>query len=266
VSSTRTSDALPLAPLLSRPVLISGAALTLGTVLAWIWLSSNAMPAHDMSPNAAGMSGMSATVQPWSGDYLLAAFTMWVLMMVAMMLPSAAPMILLHGRIDRGTVSQRARDTYLFVACYLTVWVLFSAAATVAQAAMIDGRVLTSGHLVVRDKYLAAGLLLAAGLWQLTRAKAACLEQCQSPLQFVLRYWKPGPVGAVRLGIRHGLFCLGCCWSLMLVLFVGGVMNLAWIAGLALVVFIEKIAPPAWRADRWLAGLLISAAVATVLI
>ena len=100
----------------------------------------------------------------------------------------------------------------------------------------------------------------------MTHAKAACLEQCQSPLQFVLRYWKPGAIGAVRLGTRHGLFCLGCCWSLMLLLFVGGVMNLAWIAGLALVVFIEKIAPPVWRVDRWLAGLLISAAVATVLI
>ena len=162
--------------------------------------------------------------------------------------------------------AQRTRDTYLFVACYLLVWVLFSAAATLGQATMIDGRVLTSGNLLVGDKYVAGGLLLAAGLWQLTHAKAACLEQCQSPLQFVLRYWKPGAIGAVRLGTRHGLFCLGCCWSLMLLLFVGGVMNLAWIAGLALVVFIEKIAPPVWRVDRWLAGLLISAAVATVLI
>jgi predicted metal-binding membrane protein len=266
VSSTPTSDPLPLASLLSRPVLISGAALAVGAVLAWVWLASNAMNMDDMSGSPAAMSGMSAMVQPWSGDYLLPAFTMWTLMMVAMMLPSAAPMILLHARIDRGTPAQRTRDTYLFVACYLLVWVLFSAAATLGQATMIDGRALTSGNLLVGDKYVAGGLLLAAGLWQLTHAKAACLEQCQSPLKFVLRYWKPGAIGAVRLGTRHGLFCLGCCWSLMLLLFVGGVMNLAWIAGLALVVFIEKVAPPVWRVDRWLAGLLISAAVATVLI
>lgn len=264
MSSTPTSDTLPLASLLSRPVLISGAALTLGAVLAWVWLFSNAMNMGDMSGSAAGMSGMSATVQPWSADYLLPAFTMWALMMVAMMLPSAAPMILLHARINRGTHAQRTRDTCLFVACYLLVWVSFSIAAAFAQATMIDEGLLTSGNLVVDDKYFAGGLLLAAGLWQLTRAKAACLEQCQSPLQFVLRYWKPGPVGALQLGVRHGLFCLGCCWSLMLILFVGGVMNLAWIAGLAVVVFIEKIAPPLWRVDRWLAGLLISAALATV--
>ena len=266
MSSTPTPDTLPLGSLLSRPVLISGAALALGAVLAWVWLFSNAMNMGDMPGSAPGMSGMSATVQAWSAKYLLSAFTMWALMMVAMMLPSAAPMILLHARIDRGTHAQRTRNTYLFIACYLLVWALFSAAATIAQATMIDEGVLSPGNLVVSDKYLVGGLLLAAGLWQLTRAKAACLEQCQSPLQFVLRYWKPGPMGALRLGVRHGLFCLGCCWSLMLILFVGGVMNLAWIAGLAVVVFIEKIAPTVWRVDRWLAGLLISGALATVLI
>ena len=266
MSSTPTSDTLPLASLLSRPVLISGAALAVGAVLAWVWLLSNAMNMDDMSGSAAGMSGMSTMVQSWSADYLLASFTMWVLMMVAMMLPSAAPMILLHARIGRGAHAQRTRDSCVFIASYLTVWALFSAVATVAQATMIDSGILASGNLAIADKQLAGGLLLAAGLWQMTRAKAACLEQCQSPLQFVLRYWKPGAIGALRLGIRHGLFCLGCCWSLMLILFVGGVMNLAWIAGLALVVFIEKLAPRVWRADRWLAGFLISAAVATVLI
>lgn len=191
---------------------------------------------------------------------------MWVLMMTAMMLPSAAPMILLHARIDRGTHAQRTRDSYLFVACYLSVWALFSAVATVAQAVLIDSGFLSSAELVLQDKQIVGGLLVTAGLWQLTSAKAVCLEQCQSPLQFVLRYWKPGPAGALRLGLRHGFFCLGCCWSLMLLLFVGGVMNLVWIAGLAAVVFLEKVAPPVWRADRWIAGLLISAAVLTAMI
>ena len=241
----------PIERILARDRLIVLVSLLAVAGLSWLWLLR---------------APMRHATDVWTAAYLVPAFLMWALMMVAMMLPSAAPMILLHARINRGTHAQRTRDTCLFVACYLLVWVSFSIAAAFAQATMIDEGLLTSGNLVVDDKYFAGGLLLAAGLWQLTRAKAACLEQCQSPLQFVLRYWKPGPTGALRLGVRHGLFCLGCCWSLMLIIFVGGVMNLAWIAGLAVVVFIEKIAPPLWRVDRWLAGLLISAALATVLI
>jgi len=258
VSSIPPSEPLPLQRVLSRPVLISAAALAAAVVLAWAWLLANGMPA--------GMEGMPGmTVDPWSPAYLLPAFTMWVLMMVAMMLPSAAPMVLLHARIDRGTPAARARDNALFALCYLAVWAGFSVLAALAQAGLVESGLVSSLGLAAGSERLAGALLLIAAVWQLTSAKAACLEQCQSPIRFVMRYWRPGPVGAVRLGLAHGLFCLGCCWSLMLLLFVGGVMNLAWVALLAAVVIAEKAAPPAWRIDRWLAAALALAAVAVLI-
>ena len=255
--SSTPPEALPLQRWLSRPVLISAFALAAAAALAWAWLLAWEMPMGEPMP---GMPEMMMPPEPWSAGYLLPAFAMWALMMVAMMLPSAAPMILLHARIDRGTPAQRARDQALFALCYLTVWAVFSALAALAQAALIDSGVLAAASLALGDRTLAAGLLLAAAGWQLTPAKAACLEQCRSPIQFVLRYWRPGAAGAVRLGLIHGLFCLGCCWGLMLLLFVGGVMNLAWVALLAAVVFAEKLAPPGWRISRWLAAALAAGA------
>ena len=255
-------DPLPLQRLLSRPVLISAAALACAIILAWAWLFAWEMPPGEPM---AGMPEMIAPPDPWGATYLSATFAMWALMMMAMMLPSAAPMILLHARIDRGTPAQRARDNALFALCYLLVWALFAALAAAAQAALIDSGVLASASLALGHRGLAAALLLAAAAWQLTPAKAACLEQCQSPVQFVRRYWRQGPVGAVRLGLAHGVYCLGCCWGLMLLLFVGGVMNLAWVALLAAVVFAEKLAPLQWRLSRWLAAVLAAGAAAVLL-
>jgi predicted metal-binding membrane protein len=250
---------LPLQRLLSRPVLISAAALAAAVVLAWVWLLAQEMP------RGGSMSGMAMASDPWSLNYLLPAFTMWTLMMVAMMLPSAAPMILLHARIDQGTPAKRARDNALFATCYLGVWVGFSALATLAQAWLIHDGLVSSTTLAVGTTRLSGVLLLIAAIWQLTPAKTACLEQCQSPIAFVMRYWRPGPAGAVRLGVVHGFYCLGCCWGLMLLLFVGGVMNLAWVAVLAAVVFTEKAAPQGWRIERWLAVALALAAVAVLI-
>ena len=254
-----SSTDLPLQRLLSRPVLVSALALAAAAVLAWAWLLANEMPVSEP------MAGMAMAPEPWSAAYLFASFTMWALMMVAMMLPSAAPMILLHARIDRGTEARRALDNVLFALCYLFVWAAFSAFAALAQAALVASGLVSAATLSAGEPKLTAGLLLSAAIWQLTPAKAACLEQCRSPIQFVLRYWRPGPAGAVRLGVIHGLFCLGCCWGLMLLLFVGGVMNLAWVALLAAVVFAEKLAPPAWRIGRWLAVALAAGAVAVLL-
>jgi predicted metal-binding membrane protein len=255
-------DNLPLQRLLSRPVLISAFALTAAVVLAWVCLFAWEMP---MSEPMAGMPEMMMPPDPWSGGALVATFTMWMLMMVAMMLPSAAPMILLHARIDRGTQAARARDNTLFALCYLLVWAGFSALAAAAQAWLTGSGLISSATLAVGGRRLSGVLLLVAAVWQLTSAKAACLEQCQSPIRFVMRFWRPGPVGAMKLGLMHGLFCLGCCWSLMLLLFIGGVMNLAWVAFIAAVVFIEKVAPPAWRIDRWLAVALALSAVAVLI-
>src|SRR5688572_11974510 len=156
------------------------------------------MPMGEPMP---GMPEMIMPPEPWSVGYLLPAFAMWALMMVAMMLPSAAPMILLHARIDRGTPAQRTLDNALFALCYIVVWTAFSLLAVAAQAALVGSGWLSPASLALGNRGVAAALLLAAAAWQLTPAKAACLEQCQSPIQFVLRYWKPGPAGAVRLGV-----------------------------------------------------------------
>ena len=245
-------------------MLISLAALAAATALAWIWLFAQDLSMARAMEAMRGMPGMAMTPDPWSAAYLLASFAMWLLMMVAMMLPAAAPMILLHARIDRSPPAARARDNALFALAYLGVWAAFSALAAAGQAALIDGGLLSATSLALGDPVLTAALMLAAAAWQLTPAKVACLEQCQSPIGFVMRHWRPGPAGAARLGLAHGLYCLGCCWGLMLLLFAGGVMNLAWVALIAVVVFAEKVAPPAWHIDRWLAGGLAGGAVAVL--
>ena len=229
--------------------------------LAWRWLATSGMPAmggHDMG-------GM--TVEPWSADHLIAAFTMWGVMMVAMMLPSAAPMILLHARIDRAPTETRGlAHTLLFSLAYLLVWTAFSAAGALAQALLIHLDMVSAVSLSLGDRAVAAGVLVAAALYQLSPAKAACLDQCRSPIHFVMRYWSPGIAGALRLGLVHGTFCVGCCWALMLLLFVAGVMNLAWVALIAAIVFLEKATPPQWQASKLIAALLLAGAIILVAI
>ena len=169
---------------------------------------------------------------------LPALVTMWWLMMVAMMLPSAAPAILLYAQVRK----IRGRDggiakTWIFLGGYVVVWLLFSIGAAIAQS-------LLAGHaMALEDRRLAAALLIATGLYQLSPLKAACLRQCRSPAQFISRHWRGGNAGAMRLGLLHGAYCVGCCWLLMALLFVGGVMNFAWIAALTLLVAIEKLVP-----------------------
>jgi predicted metal-binding membrane protein len=210
---------------------------------------------------------MPMAVAPWSAAYLLAAFTMWGLMMVAMMLPSAAPMILFYARFARRSGMRRAAGaTALFVSAYLAIWALFSLLAALLQAALVGAGAASAMELALGDRRLAGLLLGLAGLYQLTPLKRACLASCRSPLDFLMRLWRPGPAGAVRLGLAHGIYCLGCCWVLMLLLFVGGVMNLAWIAGLALLVMAEKLAPARWPLSSVLGAVLILAAFALVLL
>ena len=259
MSTSRPEPSVPqpiIYGLLSRDSLIVAMALVLVTGLAWAWLLSASMD------NGGDMQAMAMPVEPWSAAYLLPAFAMWAIMMVAMMTPSAAPMILLHARIDRAD-SARSRwlHIFLFVAAYLFVWTLFSAVAVAAQAVLIASGLVSAAALTIGDRAIAAMVLGAAAIYELTAAKRLCLEKCQSPLHFVLRFWKPGAAGALRLGIAHGLFCVGCCWALMLLLFVGGVMNLAWVAFLGIVVLGEKVAPAGWQMHRWIAALLILAAV-----
>jgi len=189
---------------------------------------------------------MSMASPTWTLGYTWLMFVMWWLMMIAMMLPSAAPMVLLHATVTRNGSPGHSRQLVLastaFVTGYLLMWGAFSLLAVVAQW-MLQREGLLSPMMMSTSRLLGAGLLLAAGLWQLTPIKSACLRQCQSPVSFFSRHWRAGTYGAFGMGIKHGAYCLGCCWFLMALLFYGGVMNLIWIAGLALLVLIEKLLP-----------------------
>jgi len=167
-----------------------------------------------------------------------AVVAMWWLMMAAMMLPSAAPAILLYARVRQMRGGDRAvPHSGVFVAGYLALWLLFSLIAATTQH-------LLAGPSMAFDNPIAQGaLLIAAGTYQLSPLKTACLGECRSPAQFISRHWRPGWMGTLRLGLLHGSYCVGCCWALMLLLFVGGVMNLLWVLALAAVIAAEKLVP-----------------------
>jgi predicted metal-binding membrane protein len=244
--------------LIAREQVVVALCLAALIALAWFWLAAAPPGGEHMDGGHGGMSMPGMAPDPWSPGYLLPAFAMWALMMVAMMLPSAAPMILLYSRVAaRG--GSRLATTSAFLLAYLGIWTLFAAAAALAQALLVGSGLLDAMALSVGNGRVAGVLLLLAALYQLSPVKRACLDQCRSPLAFIMRLSRPGIAGTLRLGIAHGLYCLGCCWALMLLLFVGGVMNLAWIAALSLLVLAEKNAPPAFRVRPILAALLVVA-------
>ena len=233
-----------------RLALVAGLVVVLA--LAWGWLVAGAgmeMSALDMT-TMAGMDGWLMQPAVWTPSYALLIFSMWWVMMVAMMLPSAAPMLLLFDRINRKDKAAAAPLGWsaLFAAGYVLAWGGFSAVATVLQWALEEARLL-SPMMETTNHWLGAGILVAAGLWQLTPLKTMCLRHCRTPLSFLIGNWRAGPLGALRMGLEHGAFCLGCCWFLMALLFFGGVMNLYWIVGLAVFVLLEKAIP----IGHWLA-------------
>ena len=191
--------------------------------------------------------------------YLVLLFFMWWMMMMAMMLPSAAPAILMYGAISRkfAEKSKPAASLIMFVAGYAAIWTGFAAVAVLLQ--VFSGHVISlSMMMAVTNTMLGGGLLIAAGLYQISPLKAACLRKCQAPLLFLSRNWQAGNFGALRMGLSHGLYCLGCCWVLMGLLFYGGVMELRWIVGLAVYVAIEKLVPASNRLSRFTGILLIA--------
>ncbi len=242
-----------------RDRLLAFASLLAVAALAWLylWIEAGRMDAMSVSAGAmdgAGATGLSKT-QTWGAVSVLLTFVMWSVMMVGMMLPSAAPAIVLYGSMVR---KNRARGSalpsaWIFAAGYLAVWTLFSLAATGLQVAFEVSDLLTP-MMVSASAWLSASLLVAAGVYQWLPVKDACLEKCREPLQFFLFRWRPGAAGAFRMGAEHGLFCVGCCWALMLLLFTAGVMNLLWVAIIAGFVFIEKLLP-AGRLIGRLAGI-----------
>lgn len=238
-----------------RERVLALAGLLAVTALAWLYLW---LEAGRMGAMPAGMAEMRAP--PWDIGTLALTFVMWSVMMVGMMLPSAAPAILLYGAMVR---KNREAGTalpalWIFVAGYLTVWTGFSLAATLLQAGLAAGGLLTPA-MSAASAWLSGGLLIVAGLYQWSPAKAACLRKCRAPLQFFLVRWRSGAAGAVRMGAEHGLYCVGCCWALMLLLFAAGVMNLLWVALIAGFVFVEKLLPLARSVGRWTGTALIAA-------
>lgn len=204
-----------------------------------------AMAGMRMDSNPLGVS-MIGALTPWSGAEFAFAFLMWAVMMVGMMTPSAAPMILLYARVGR----QAQRDgkplaaTAYFAGGYFFAWAAFSVLATTGQWAL-DRAMLLDSAMRLGSRPLGGIVLVLAGLYQWTPAKAACLSRCQAPFRFLQRHggFRQNPLGSFNLGFRHGLYCLGCCWALMALLFAGGVMNVLWIAAIAFLVLMEKIAP-----------------------
>lgn len=239
--------------------MLAPASLLVACVLAWWFLLSGAGTGMSVSAMSALQFPLPALQsQPtgaWGYRYAVMMFLMWFVMMIGMMLPSAAPMILLYARTLRhnqrthqpttGLTNHHSEHalhwaTALFVSGYLGAWGLFSAAALVIHAQLESLGALHQMMMWITVPELSGGLLIAAGLYQLTPLKAACLQHCRSPVAYLSQHWRSGPWGGLSMGLKHGLDCLGCCWLLMLLLFVGGAMNLYWIFGLTVWVLLEK--------------------------
>lgn len=205
-------------------------------------------------------------LMPMPGMGLAAALSistaMWAVMMAGMMLPSVLPLLLLHLKTaNAGRAAGRLPlATFAFAGGYLAIWSLFALLAAALQEALRHAGLLDLS-LTPQAAWLAAALFLAAGLYEFSPLKRRCLAQCQSPLDFLMTHWRPGIAGGFRMGLAHGLFCLGCCWLLMLLLFAVGVMNLVWVAALAFLVLAEKLAPRTWYLAEAIGALCLSAAV-----
>ena len=224
----------------------------------WSWIVPMA---RDMYGAMTGPSAWMMT-RTWDTPHLLLLGAMWVVMMAGMMLPSAAPILLLYGGAARRRFGEQhaAWRVYAMAAGYLLVWSAFSVCAALLQRILSELLVL-SPMMEVTSPLLSGALLIGAGVYQLTPLKQACLASCSSPLVFLTHRWRDTATGAFRLGVEHGLFCLGCCWALMLLLFVGGVMNLAVIGALTAFVLLEKLLPLSTRSVRLTGVLLISVGV-----
>jgi predicted metal-binding membrane protein len=220
------------------------------TILAWLYLvrMAGAMgaAAADKAVHAAmGMPEMAA----WGAAELVMLFTMWTVMMAAMMLPSAAPVLLLSMGVYRRRGSGSGVLTLAFGAGYILAWTGFSAVAAFTQL-LLHRAALLSPEMALSSSLVGGAILIAAGVYQWLPFKTACLTHCRSPLSFLTHYWREGLAGAATMGVRHGLYCVGCCWMLMLLLFAAGVMNLLWVAALAILVLVEKVIPHGAQVGR----------------
>lgn len=252
---------------LSRERLPVLAALAGLTALSWAYLAAMAGGMHEMvdSPAMADMPGMAQGAMrsaPWTAAHFAMMLGMWAVMMVGMMLPAAAPMILFFATFARRSREQghHVAPVGIFVAGYLAVWSTFALVATTLQWGL-DRAALLSSQMAAISPILGGTILIAAGLYQWTPLKNACLGLCRSPVAFIMGRWRAGRGGAFRMGVEHGAYCVGCCWALMALLFVGGVMNLLWVAAITLAVLAEKLAPRGgWIAKAFGVALVLGGA------
>ena len=262
---------------LRRDGLVTAVALALVVVLSWAYVAwfgtismqpvSTDTDMHmqmEMDGHSLGEQPMGPTSGPWPSTDLFFLAAMWTTMMVGMMTPSAAPMILLYARVGRSAAAQGKpfASTAWFAAGYLLAWTGFALVATWAQWGL-QQLALLGPMMQSTNRFLGAGILVAAGIYQFTPLKNACLGQCRAPLNFIQEHggFRRDAAGSVRLGLQHGLYCVGCCWALMALLFVGGVMNPVWIAGIIALVLVEKLVPAARWVSRLAGVVLLGAGV-----
>lgn len=237
-------------PTFTASRLITVAALVVVTAVAWAFLVGSEAAMATMTGRGFFADLATAMMEPAAtGPYLVATALMWAVMMVAMMGPSVLPVVLLFHRLDRRRDGVRAEwDGALFASGYLLAWIGFGLAATAVQwtlhhAALLHPHFMSAGHA------LAGAILIVAGIYQLTPYKTACLRFCQSPMGFLLGHWRDGARGALLMGLDHGRYCIGCCWALMLLMFVSGVMSVAAMAVLSFFILAERLVPAgAWSA------------------
>ncbi|UVK37763.1 DUF2182 domain-containing protein [Mesorhizobium sp. AR10] len=286
--------------LLKRDRVITIAGLVAMCVLAWLYIVTGAglgmnawemtrlalfphqqaaapdMPGMDMSGmdmGAIDMGAMDMATEPriWGPAVWALMIAMWWIMMVAMMSPSAAPTVLLYARVHRhalaqGQIQDKLAPTGMFVAGYLLVWLGFAVAAAALHWLLEREAIVSTTTMSSQSRWLSGIVLIAAGLYQLSPLKNACLSHCRTPTAFLSRHWRPHALGALRLGALHGAFCVGCCWMLMALLFVGGIMNLVWIAALAVLVLAEKVFPAGQWVGRAAGIALIAWGSATLMV
>jgi predicted metal-binding membrane protein len=250
-------SASSIAALPRRDRLLISTCIVLITALAWAYLVHLGRQMSSSMEHDTMMAQMGMTMDvPWTAADVFFTFTMWSVMMVGMMTAPAAPMLLLFaGAHSGGGKRGLSLTVLLFGLGYVAVWVGFSAGASLVQWAL-HGTALLTPAMAASSPRLGGAILIAAGAYQLTPVKSACLTACRSPLGFLMTNWRDGAMGALRMGLRHGTYCLGCCWALMCVLFVVGVMNLMWVALLTVFVLVEKIGPAGALVAR-LAGALM---------
>lgn len=232
---------------------VAVAALAWAYTLYTAWQTGHLGSGREMAMSMAGPS-----MSHWSAADWTAMFAMWAVMMAAMMVPTAAPMLLMFAQVNRQRLERQQPyvPTMVFLLGYTVVWVVFALAATAGNWALHTHGLLSSMMGASTSSTLGGGLLLAAGLFQWTPLKSVCLSRCRTPMGFIMTGWREGYGGALEMGLKHGAYCLGCCWILMALLFVLGVMNLVWIAGLAFFVLLEKAAPKGEWVSR-IGGLLL---------